>query len=222
MPANAPMDRVVDAGRPWRIAGRCCALLGWVLWFVLQIVARDPFPPEISLSQYGLGATGWLFTVWVITVGISPLLLLASRPVPGPARSLLLVGFVGSLITALIRTDEGGLQMSTHAKVHMAGSILASVFVPIGIMFVLRYAAQPWRRVAAGLAVTTAAAGGMILLSAAGADTVGMGPAASWAFWEATLSIVEMLLVGLYALAVSTVDPSARPGRASPVQSAIQ
>jgi hypothetical protein len=136
---------------------------------------------------------------------------------------LLTIGFVGSVITGAVRTDGDGLQMSVHAKVHMAGSILASVFIPLGILFAVRYAAQPWRRVAAGLAITTAAAGGMIVLSAAGADTAGLGPAASWAFWEATLSIIEMLLVGLYAMAVSTIDPpGARPGRGSPVQSAIQ
>ena len=73
----------------WRIAGRGCAAAGWVLWVVVQAVNDDPFPPEISLSQYGLGGTGWLFSVWVIVLATAPILLLRYRPYPvRPARWL--------------------------------------------------------------------------------------------------------------------------------------
>jgi Protein of unknown function (DUF998) len=212
-----------DRSAAWRTAGRWCAVGGWVLWIALQVVAKDPFPPEISLSQYGLGSTGWLFTLWIIVLASGPLLLMRYRPVPGPARWLLAVGFFGSVVTAVVRTDEDGLQMSVHAKVHMTGSILASLFMPLGMLLAIRFAAQPWRRMAGGLAVTAAAAGGMVLLSAAGTGTAGLGPAASWALWEGSLCIVEMLLVSLYALAVSTIGPSPpRADPAAPVQSAIQ
>jgi hypothetical protein len=198
-------------------------VLGWVLWALLQVVNHDPFPPEISLSQYGLGPTGWLFSVWVIVLTISPLLLLRSRPVPGPARALLVIGFLGSLVTAVVRTDDDGSQMSFHARLHMTGSILAAIFLPLGILFVMRYAGAPWRGLASGLALTTVAAGGLVLLSAAGTDTAGLGQAASWALWEGTLGIIEMLLVGLYAIAVSTINaPPTRPGSSAPVQSALQ
>ena len=63
----------------------------------------------------------------------------------------------------------------------------------------------------------------LILVSAAGVDTAGMGPARSWALWQGTLVVIEMLLVGLYAIVVSTIDPrSRRAGRSAPVQSAIR
>ena len=45
---------------------------------------------------------------------------------------------------ALVRTDEGVVQMSGHAMVHMAGAVVALVFLPLGIGFVLRYSARPW------------------------------------------------------------------------------
>src|SRR3954471_18753195 len=91
----------------WLIAGRGCAAAGWILWLIVQTVARDPFPPEISLSQYGLGGAGWLFHVWAIVLATTPLLLLRYRPVPGAARWLLAIGYAGTLVMAIVRTDEG-------------------------------------------------------------------------------------------------------------------
>jgi Protein of unknown function (DUF998) len=207
----------------WRIAGRGCAAAGWILWVVVQVVAKDPFPPEISLSQYGLGGAGWLFSVWVLVLAASPLLLLRYRPVPGPARWLLGLGYFGTVVMAIVRTDEGGLQMSVNAKVHMFGAVLALVFLPLGIVAALRYAAPRWRRLGVALLGAAALVGTLVLLSAAGLDTEGVGPARSWALWQGTLVIIEMLLVGLYAVAVRTVDPgSGRAGLAAPVQSAIR
>jgi hypothetical protein len=50
-----------------------------------------------------------------------------------------------------------------------------------------------------------------------------MGPARSWALWQGILVVIEMLLVGLYAVVVTTIDPrSRRSGLSSPVQSAIR
>src|SRR6478609_1122757 len=149
----------------WLIAGRGCAAAGWVLWIAVQVVADDPFPPEISLSQYGLGDAGWLFSLWVVLLATGPLLLLSFRPVPGPARWL-------------------------------SGCVL----------------------IAAGAVV-----GALVLLAAAGLDSAGLGPARSWALWQGTLVVLEMLLVTVYAIAVTTVEPApGRAGRVPPVQSAIQ
>jgi hypothetical protein len=209
--------------RAWKVAGQCCAVAGWLLWIAVQLVARDPFPPDISFSQYGLGATGWLFSVWVVVLAVAPLLLFAYRPVPGPARWLLLIGFAGTLVMAVVRTDEGGVQMSTNATVHMVGAVIALVFVPLGTAFVLRFAARPWRWLGVGLITAAAVIGSLVLLAAAGVNTAGRGPAQDWALWQGVLVLLEMVLVGLYALVVSTVDP--RSGRArpiAPVQSAVR
>lgn len=207
----------------WRIAGRWCAVAGWVLWAAVQVVANDPFPPEISLSQYGLGGSGWLFSVWVVVLASSPLLLLRYRPVPGPAGWFLLIGYCGTVLMAVVRTDEGVQQMSAHAMVHMVGAVIGLVFLPLGIVFVLRYAARPWPAVSAATLGTGVIVGMLILMSAAGVDTAGLGPSRSWALWQGTLVVIEMLLVGLYAVVVVTIDPrSRRAGRSAPVQSAIR
>jgi len=137
----------------WLIAGRGCAAGGWVLWIAVQVVADDPFPPEISLSQYGLGGAGWLFSLWVVVLATGPLLLLRFRPVPGPARWLLAIGYLGTWTMALVRTDEGVVQMSGHAMVHMAGAVIALVFLPLGIGLVLRHAARAWAKPRSGSAL---------------------------------------------------------------------
>ena len=207
----------------WRTAGRCCAAAGWILWVVVQVVAKDPFPPEISLSQYGLGGAGWLFSVWVVVLAGSPLMLFRYRPIPGAAGWLLALGFAGTVLMAIVRTDEGVQQMSAHAMVHMVGAVIGLLFVPLGMVLVLRYAARPWPAVAIATMGTGVVVGMLILVSAAGVDTAGMGAAQSWALWQGTLVVIEMLLVTLYAAVVSTIDPrSHRAGRPSPVQSAIR
>lgn len=182
------------------IAGRSCAAVGWLLWAVMQVLADDPFPPEISVSQYGLGGFGWVFTVWALTLAAAPLLLLRSAPAPGPAATLLWIGFAGAAVMAVVRTDEGGGAMSWHAQVHMIGAVVALVFLPLGILFALRAAAPRARRVAAALAGTAAVVGMLVLVSAAGLDTVGWGAARSWALWQGTLVVVEMVLVSGYAV----------------------
>ena len=189
----------------------------------MQVVADDPFPPEISLSQYGLGGAGWLFSLWVVLLATGPLLLLRFRPVPGPARWLLAIGYLGTWTMALVRTDEGVVQMSGHAMVHMAGAVIALVFLPLGIGFVLRYAARAWWMTGCVLIAAAAVVGVLVLLAAAGLDSAGLGPARSWALWQGTLVVLEMLLVTVYAIAVTTVEPApGRAGRVPPVQSAIQ
>ena len=47
----------------------------------------------------------------------------------------------------------------------------------------------------------------LVVLSAAGVDTAGMGPARSWALWQGTLVVVEMLLVSVYAPWCPAIDP---------------
>lgn len=227
------------AGRGTRgtlIAGRACAVAGWVLWVVMQALAGDPFPPEISVSQYGLGPTGWVFTVWALALAAAPLLLLPSLP-PGrvpapaspgrsgvdgsradirppragaalgpatalrPAAALLWAGFAGAAVMAVVRTDEGGGAMSGHARIHMAGAVVALVFLPAGILLALRDA-EPWaRRSAAVLAVAAAVTGTLVVVSATGVDTVGWGAPRSWALWQGTLIVLEMLMVGVSAVA---------------------
>jgi hypothetical protein len=97
--------------------------------------------------------------------------------------------------------------MSTQAKVHMAGAIPAMVALPLGIVAAMWFAAPAWRRLALALAAVTTVSGTAILLAAVGVDDTGMGPAASWAFWQGVSIVIDMILVSVYAIAVETVRP---------------
>jgi hypothetical protein len=136
---------------------------------------------------------------------------------------LVAIGWVGTLVMALVRTDEGAPQMTAHAKVHMAAAVVALVFLPLGILFALRYAERRWFRLAVVLVAIGGVVGALILLAAAGVDTAGLGPARSWALWQGTLIVIELLLVTLYAAVIQTVDPgSVRTVSGTPVKSALQ
>lgn len=188
-----------------RRAGRLCAVVAWPLWAAMQIAADDPFPPDISLSQYGLGPYGWVFSLWALLLAAGPLLLLRYRPVPGAVRWLMPLGALGCVITALVRTDKGGLMLSWQARIHTASAVIATIALPLAIVLVLRQAAPVWRRWAMFLAVLSALSGAGLLLAAAGVDSAGMGQAASWGFWEGVLVVLEMVLVSLYAVAADTI-----------------
>lgn len=194
----------------WKVAGRACVALGWVLWVVIQAVSGDVFPPEISVSQYGVGDDGWIFSIWCVVVSAGPILLWLARPVPGSSIYWLATGWVGALIMALIRTDPGGLQESMQAKIHTFGAVLNMIALPVGMLLVLRLARPLWRNLALTLGAVDVVAGTLLLLAAAGYDTAGLGPASSWAFWQAVAISIDLLLTAIYAIAVDTVRPRGR------------
>lgn len=203
-PRSDPV-RWVRGGTAWRTAARWTAGIGWLLWLAMQAIAKDPFPPDISLSQYGLGGAGFVFSLWAIGLGVTPLLLLRYRPVGGPAQPVAAVAFVAAVLTALVRTDEGGLQLSLAAKVHQVAAVVALVLIPLGVLYAMTTAVRRWWRLAVGIAVSTSVAALLLLFAAAGIDTIGTGAPASWALWEGMVGLLEMLLVSVYAATVTTV-----------------
>jgi hypothetical protein len=199
---------MMDRMRAWWVAGVVAVTAAWLLSVVVQVVASDPFPPKISVSQYGVGPHGWLFSLWVATVVAAPWCLYLYRPVRGfGARWALAVGVMGGAVMAIVRTDAGGLQRSAQAKVHLVGSVMALSGVPIGILLCLLGGAAIWLRTAFALVGLASAALALLLMSAAGWDTTGAGPATSWAFWQSIALIADLLLLVLHAFGVLTVPP---------------
>jgi hypothetical protein len=164
----------------------------------------------ISVSQYGVGPHGWLFSLWMVAVAAAPWSLYVYRPAVGfGARWWLGIGIVGAATMAIVRTDPGGLQRSFQAKVHLVGSVLALSGLPIGILLTVLAAAAVWRRCAFVLVGLSAAALALLLLSAAGWDTTGAGPATSWAFWQSIALTADLLLLVVQMFAALTVRPLA-------------
>lgn len=206
------MTPTCDDGRvrDWYIAGVLGTVLSFVACLAVQVISADPLPPDISISQYGVGSNGWVFSLWMLAFAAGACCLYRYRPVPGlGAGWWLLIGAIGTCTMALVRTDPGGLQHSVHASVHMVGSVLGLSGIPIGIMLMMLPAAALWRRLAVALVAVSAVSLFLLLLSAAGADTTGYGASTSWAFWQSLASSADMLMLALQCLAVSTLPPLA-------------
>lgn len=196
--------------RGWWIFGAISTAAAWVLLFVVQAVAGQPLPPPVSISQYGVGAHGWIFSLWMLTVGAAPCLLYCYRPVRGQgARWWLAVGLAGAAVMATVRTDPGGLQQSVNAKIHMGGATLALAGLPLGMMFTLLGAARPWPRIGLSLVGVSAVSMGLLLLSANGVDTTGMGDAWSWSFWQSVAVAVDLILLVAMVFGSRTIRPVA-------------
>lgn len=187
------------------------------LFVVMQAVAGDWLPPEISFSQYGVGPHGWIFSLFLITFGLAPLLLERAVPAHRAVRVLLLVGMAGCLVMALVRTDAGGLQHSLQAKIHMGGAVLGLSGSPLGCAGLLWQFRRTWRPVTAVLVVVSTSAILLLLVTATGVDTLGLGTETSWAVWQTVATLADMVLAIAAVGSVRPVpaghaDPGARDG----------
>lgn len=180
--------------RGWLAAGTATATLAFGILLALQAISGDWLPPDISVSQYGVGSTRVLFSLFAIAVGLTPLLLDRAAPTGRSTTIVLVIGAIGALVMATVPTDPGGLQHSVPARIHMGGSGLALVFIPAGAALLLARRFPRWRWWAWSLVLLSYAALILLLLAAAGRDVFGVGIARSWT-WAQTGAIVSDLLL---------------------------
>ncbi len=197
-----------DSAAAALLTGRIATAGSLVLCVLLQWVSHDFFPPQISVSQYGIGPRGWVFTLWTAVTALALMALYAGGPSHRRGVGYLLaVGSVGLLVMGVVRTDAGGLQHSWHAKVHMVSSILALVALPFGMAFALHWTRLWWRRLAWALTVVSSAALIMVLVSAFGVASPGLDAPHSWALWQAVAVTLDMILLAMFALGGFNSEP---------------
>lgn len=180
------------------LAYRCGVVLiavGWVLLVLMQWVSGDWLPPDISFSQYGVGPHGWLFSLYLLALSIGPLLMDRARPTGRLTTILLIIGFLGCLVMALVSTDPGGLQQTPRAKVHMIGSIFGLSLGPIGSALSLLRGRRVPRWLPLGLVGLSALSLILLIISAAGVNTLGVGATRSWAYCQTVAAIADMLML---------------------------
>lgn len=191
-----------NAGRaPARVIGWAATAAAIVLLFVLQIVHDDWLPPEISMSQFGLGPHGWILSVFLLTIAAASLAWYRVGPPDRLTLLLLGIGSFGAAVAALIPTQAGGLQESWNAVVHMIGSALMVAGLPFGLCRMVWVRPRPWRIAAVVLLVLSAASLILLLFAALGWDTAGRGPQGSWAWWQGVSVVTELSLLVLVAFA---------------------
>lgn len=177
---------------------------GWLFFLLCQVVSGDYLPPAVSMSQYGLGPWGFLFTLWMLSLAVAAGALYGA----GPGRNRWVgavfgVSIAGLVVTALVRTDSDGAQHSWHAHLHLVGSVLALAALPLGIVVVTRWFARPGKVITVVLVVVVELSLVLLLLAAAGIDTAGGGAVAAWAFWQSVAVGCEMVLLLVWAALVS-------------------
>ena len=222
--SDGPRQRVQPSDPGWLTVGRVATLAAIVFCLLLQWINHDWFPPEVSVSQYGIGPRGWVFTTWSALLAVSVLALTRGGPDLGVRRTRLVycwlaAGSAGLVVMGIVRTDAGGAQQSWHARTHMVGSILALLALPVGILLAIGWARVRWRRAAVVCAAVSAVALLLVLAAALGAPTPGMDAQHSWAFWQAVAVTADMLLVGVFALAGL---PDRAAGDRDPVRTATE
>jgi hypothetical protein len=196
------MSRPRSPGRPLLLViGRIGAGLSLVLCVLVQWINHDFFPPNVSISQYGLGPRGWVFTVWVTMVSLAVLMLQAGGSVDHHrVGNWLVAGSIGLVVMGVVRTDANGLQQSLHARVHMIASIVGLIALPIGMALAMSNAGPRCRTMSWVLVGLSSLCLVMVLVSAAGVATPGLDAQHSWSLWQSVAVTVDMLLLAGFGL----------------------
>lgn len=189
--------------RRWSRIGTAATASGWLFFLLCQVVSGDYLPPAVSMSQYGLGPWGFLFSLWMLSMAFAA----GALYLAGPGRNRLVatvfgVSIAGLVVTALVRTDSDGAQHSWHAHLHLIGSVLALAAIPLGILLITRHFGRPGNVVAVVLVLVVELSLVLLLLAAAGVDTTGAGAVSAWAFWQSVAVGCEMILLVLWAALV--------------------
>ena len=194
----------------WYRAGVAALAFSLLCGVLVQAAKRDWLPPDISISQYGVGPHGWLFTLWTLSTAAVLVCFMRYRPVNRVGVVFQWLAVSGALVAALVRTDPSGLQQSWNSRVHTAGSVVLLAFLPFGVTIALWAGRRLWWIVSCALTAVGAVFMTLVLVSAAGVETAGIGPQASWALWQTAGVLTEMVILVVYAIGVRTVPaPSA-------------
>jgi MFS family permease len=97
---------------------------------VLHVVQRGLNPARHMVSEYALGAYGWIQTADFLAAGVGAIalgfVLARTNREPGRIGPLLIAGFgVSSLVVAFVQADGDG-PVTTHGSIHTLVSILGS------------------------------------------------------------------------------------------------
>ncbi|MGI8417019.1 MAG: DUF998 domain-containing protein [Nakamurella sp.] len=178
----------------WFRAGVTIDILSWLLFVGMQAAKGDWLPPQISVSQYGVGSYGWIFSLFCLALGATTLCMDRALPTGRLVRWLLVLGALGCLVMAFVHTDAGGLQQSPRAKIHMIASIVALTAMPIGMCLGVLRGRRLNRLIPWSLTVFSAVCLVLLVMSAFGIDTLGVGSNKSWAIWQTGAALAEMVL----------------------------
>lgn len=199
-PHRLPAARVLDAALLVMIAGTLSIV-------ALQMVSRDWFPPEVSISQYGVGEYGWLLTATLLCfAGASALLLWgAQRQAPRLGWTVIApwtVWIAALVVMAFIPTNEWPGPLTLTGQIHQAAAICGLFFAPIGAVLMVRPAIHSETRTgrrARAVVVSSALLSwfflGLLLLTNIDIDITGLGYRRAWSLHQTIAVLLDIVMV---------------------------
>jgi len=181
---------------------------GAISVLVMQAVSQDWFPPEVSISQYGVGDYGWMLTVTLLFLAVASALLLwgADRQASTRQWSVVLpwgIWIIALTVMAFVPTNEWPEPLSLSGQIHQGAAIFGLFFAPMGAVFMVgvgRRDAQGSLAARARAAVIACACLswlflGLLLLTNIDIDITGMGYKDAWSLHQTVAVVLDIVMV---------------------------
>ncbi len=192
------------------IVGATCVL-------AMQAVSGDWFPPDVSISQYGVGTDGWTLTVTLLCLAAASALLLWGAHRLGAARHWRVVvpwtvWILALVVMAFVPANEWPAPLSLTGQIHQAAAVLGLFVAPIGAMLMVGVGARHHGpadgkrgRRAGAVAVGSALLGWfflvLLLLTNIDIDVTGLGYQRAWSLHQTIAVVLDIIMV--FALIIS-------------------
>lgn len=208
---------------------------GFSSMVAMQAVSGDWFPPEVSISQYGVGGYGWMLTMTLLLMaGASALLLWgAYRQAAANTWPVVLawsVWIVALVVMAFVATNEYPAPLSFTGQVHQAAAVCGLFAAPIGATLMVGFGqrGRTGRAAARARTIVIASAGlswfflALLVLTNVDIDLTGLGNRRAWSLHQTLAVLLDIVMV--FALIIclrarATPQPGSiptSPGPAAP------
>jgi len=203
--------RVLDAALLAMIAGTLSIV-------AIQVAGDDWFPPEVSISQYGVGEYGWMLTTTLLLLAVTSALLLWGAHRLAVARSwpVILpwtVWIIALIVMAFVPTNEWPEPLTLTGQVHQAAAVCGLFAAPIGAVLMVGLGTRSApdtvgkraRTIVIGSALLSWFFLGLLLLTNIDIDITGLGYRQAWALHQTVAVLLDIvmvfaLIIGLRAL----------------------
>jgi len=197
----------------------------------MQAVRRDWFPADVSISQYGVGAHGWMLTMTLLFVATASTLALWAAHRQGAARTwpVILpwaVWILACVVMAFVPTNEWPEPLSLTGQVHQAAAVCGLFAAPIGAVLMVglgsRGSSPRSGARARTVVLTTAPLSwvllGLLVLTNIDIDVTGLGYQAAWSLHQTVAVVLDIIMI--FALIIclrarANVDPGPGGGTTS-------
>lgn len=198
----------------------------------MQAVGGDWFPPEVSISQYGVGEDGWMLTMTLLFLAAASALLLWGAHRLAAARSWAIVlpwtaWIVALVVMAFVPTNQWPGPLTLTGQVHQAAAVLGLIAAPIGAALMVGLGPRSTAVTAGNRARTTVICSALLswlflsllVLTNVDIDITGLGYRRAWSVHQTVAVLLDIVMV--FALIICLrARTAADPVRAEPSASA--